>query len=268
MNQPSLAVVKLSGKIISQPQLLQQVMVQLAKWQQVSAKSLVLVHGGGVYCDEWSEVWQLPVTKHRGLRVTPPEQLPVITGALAGYAHTQVVAAAKAIGLNPIGLTPSTGKTLTCELHSQHELLGRVAAVSPGDPSLVKRLLSQKFLPIFHSLAISEDGECLNANADDIASALCDGLQASELVLLSDVDGVIDPSGQVIEKISHKDLKQLIDNPAVSAGMITKLEALAQLSWKSLHRVVITSGAKPEQLPERLSGELPCTEICLQSAMA
>lgn len=266
--QQALAVVKLSGKIISQPKLLKQVMAALSKWQSITRTQLVLVHGGGIYCDQWSEVWQLPVTKYRGLRVTPPEQLPVITGALAGYAHTQVLSAAKAAGLNPVGLTPSTASTLTCSLHPQHSTLGRIAQVSAGDPALVKRLLCQNFLPVFHSLAIADDGECLNANADDIASALCDCLHASELVLLSDVEGVLDASGQVIEKISPIELKQLADSPSISAGMIAKLEALAQMSWTSLQRVVITTGANPELLSARLSGKLPATEICLQSATA
>jgi acetylglutamate kinase len=247
--------------VVSQPQVLQQVMHQLAVWQEYCGHHLVVVHGGGIYCDEWSSVWQLPVKKHCGWRVTPAEHLPVISGALAGYAHTQVVAAARMAGFNPVGLIPSTGQTLNCRLHPHHSGLGRVASVTSGDPSLVVRLLGLGFTPIFHSLAIAEDGECLNANADDIAQALSDCLSASELILLSDVPGVLDRTGQVIEQICCRQLRQLIDSSSVSEGMVAKLNALVNLSWHSLQRVVITSGLQPECLLDRLSGRLPATQI-------
>ncbi len=262
-----ISIFKLSGKIVSEPELLKAVMLQIALWQKQTSHFPVIVHGGGIYCDHWSEVWQLPSEKVDGLRVTTEQQIPVIAGALAGYAHMQVVAASKTAGLNPVGLTPTTAKTLLCELHPQHNILGRVGQVFPRDPTLVIRLIEQGYLPVFHSLAVDDAGECLNVNADDIATALSIALKAAELILLSDVDGVINNEGKVIEKISEETLQVLVKDPVVSEGMKAKLSSLLSLSWESLERVVITSGKHPDTLPQRLSGQLPATEIQYQSCL-
>ncbi len=257
------SVIKLSGKIISNDALLKTAIQQICDWQKQSGQQVILVHGGGVYGDRWCEVFGFRVKKYHGLRSTPEEQLPVISGALAGYAHTKVLAACKTSVLNAVGLTPSSGDTLFSQLHPQHKVLGRVGIVSPGDMTLVKRLLSLGYTPVFHSLATDAQGECLNVNADDIATQLALGLEATELVLLSDVSGVKNAQQKVIEKLDASELSNLAASPFVGEGMVAKLQALTALAGSMLERVVITA---IDQMP--LSQKLIKSATLSSSALA
>ncbi|MCO7224452.1 acetylglutamate kinase [Pleionea sp. CnH1-48] len=247
-------VFKLSGKVINQPSILESVAQKIEQLQRCYGFKAVIVHGGGKYCDQWCEQWEFDVQKHKGLRVTPAKQMPIIAGALSGYAHTQVIGALSKVGLNPVSFNPSTGNTLNCELHPEHKALGRVGVVKPNQPTLVKRLLSLDYLPVFHSLGFSEEGECLNVNADDVAVALAECIGASELILLSDVDGLLDAEGQSIASLNYKQLPSLLLSPSVSGGMKNKLSVLTSDYVGSMNRVVITNGLTPNLLEEQLYG--------------
>ncbi len=96
---------------------------------------------------------------------------------------------AKTAGLNVVGLSLGDGNLTTAtQLDAE---LGHVATVQPKQVALLNALLNADFLPIISSIAIDDDGRLMNVNADQAATAIATLLQA-ELVMLSDVDGVLD----------------------------------------------------------------------------
>lgn len=268
---PDVTVFKLSGKLLQSESLLSEILLVIKSWCQSTGQQAVLVHGGGLYCDHWCNVFQLPNNKRNGMRVTDPQQLPVIAGALAGYAHTKVLSACKQAMIEPVGMTPTTADTLSCQLHTEHTVLGRVGDVSANDPTLTFQLLAQGFWPVFHSLATDQNGECLNVNADDIAVALADCLSASKLVLLSDTNGLLDAKGQTIRAITVDQIKSLTEQQWVSKGMIAKLLAITELFSteggkvaqrpSNVSEVIIASGLSPHLLKDALQGSGQATTI-------
>ncbi|WP_144393003.1 acetylglutamate kinase [Pleionea sediminis] len=257
----SLVVIKLSGKVINDFEALVSLLQVLNEWQLKFDKQLVLVHGGGSLCDKWSQAFELEVAKWNGIPVKPKNQLPIIIGALAGYSHTQVMSASKEAGLKSVSVTPATGEVLTCKLHPKASELGRVGTVSPGNPELILQLIHQKYTPIFHSIGLSQDGECLNINSDDVATQLALTLNAEELILLSDIEGIFNEKGNLIKSIDANKVDELKPSSFVSDGMIAKLHSLAKVSNSSVSNIAITSAANHKKLLQVLNGGSACTRI-------
>jgi len=240
-------IYKLSGKLIKDSDALNKTLRAIQMRSERGQHYPVIVHGGGPYVDTWCDAWGYQVEKYQGLRVSPDVQIPVITGALAGYAHMRVIGVAKDVKIAAIGMTPTTGESLVCELHPDSDKLGSVGVVRPGNTRLLISLLQQGYWPIFHSMCHTINGQCLNVNADDIAAALCVALQAEEMVFFSDVPGVLDTHQQTIPHIALSELEQLQLTGHVHSGMLVKIKSLINLNWESLQRVLITNGHQTEK---------------------
>jgi len=78
-------------------------------------------------------------------------------------------------------------------------------------------------VPVIPTLALGVDS-LLNVNGDETAAAVAVALQCKELVFLTDVEGVKDGNGAVIERSNRPD--ELMTASFVSGGMIPKLRAV------------------------------------------
>lgn len=232
-------IYKLSGKVLADPASLQQALANIAKQSQALQHQAVIVHGGGPYADQWQQNAGLSVVKHNGLRVTPQADLPVITGALAGYAHIQLLGVLKQLGIQAVGMTPTTGATLRCELHPEHQVLGSVGQVCANSGHFIDSICSQGYWPVFHSIAYTASGQCVNVNADDVAVALANTLNAAAILFISDVPGIFDHQGVTLPQITCAQIAKLLAQETIHSGMHTKLASLQAINWAVTKRVVI-----------------------------
>jgi glutamate 5-kinase len=101
---------------------------------------------------------------------------------------------------------------------------------------------------------------------DSLSASLSILINASLLVILTEVDGLMDSDGNVIADISDIDgVTQHVrsETGAYSVGgMSTKLEALAMASRSGIPGL-IANGRKFEQLPELINGEGLCSRITI-----
>ena len=200
----------------------------------------------------------LPVKKKNGLRVTPSDQIDIIVGALAGMANKTLVAQAAKFKLNPVGLCLADGN-LTKAAQFDPEL-GHVATVVPRNPSLLNNLLGEAFLPIISSIAVDENGLLMNVNADQAATAIA-ALIDADLVMLSDVDGVLNTDKQLLHELNTVQIEQLIADQVITDGMIVKVNAALDAA-KILNRGVdIANWKTPEKLTALFAGEIIGTRI-------
>ena len=107
---------------------------------------MVLVHGGGAMVEELLSALNLTSQKIDGLRVTPKEHMPYITGALAGTANKQLCGLAIKAGISPVGLSLLDGKM--CKATVMREELGAVGSVEAGDATLLKTLATTLCYPL------------------------------------------------------------------------------------------------------------------------
>lgn len=206
---------------------------------------VVLVHGGGAMVEELLLALNLTSQKIDGLRVTPKEHMPYITGALAGTANKQLCGLAIRAGISPVGLSLLDGKM--CHTTVMREELGSVGSVAPGDAALLKALAATNMLPIISSIGADNKGNLLNVNADQAATVIAQLLDA-ELLLLSDVCGVLDADKNLIEHLDAQLIETLIAQNVIRDGMIVKVQA-ALTAANSLGRsVTIASWQEAEKL--------------------
>lgn len=252
MSEQQPLVVKLGGTLLESEQALNALFSTLKAFIDDSGRPLLLVHGGGVLVDNQLKAMGLTSTKKNGLRVTPFEQIPAIAGALAGTANKLLLAQAIAHEIPSVGLCLGDGGL--CRVSQLDPELGAVGQIEGGDAALVSSLLAGGFLPIVSSIGITFDGKLMNVNADQAATAIAEILDA-DLVMLSDVSGILDGEGQLIAHLSEADAQQLMEQNVIKDGMAVKVKAALKATKTLGKPVAVGSWRHPEQLLSLLAGE-------------
>ena len=238
-------VIKVGGR----PQLDPSLCPTLARAHAEAPGSLVVVHGGG---DEVSTLQRLYGVESRfkgGRRVTSVIDLEIIRMALSGSANKRLVAALVDAGVAAVGISGEDGALLMADpLDPDH--YGHVGTPAGVNATLIQHLLGGGYLPIISPVSRSTDpamGPTLNVNGDDAAAAIAVALGAEELLLVSDVEGVLFEDHPV-PILGPDDAQRLIEDGTARGGMAAKLQAgLAALSG-GVQRVRISDIAAVEAL--------------------
>ncbi|WP_088331339.1 acetylglutamate kinase [Lacimicrobium sp. SS2-24] len=222
-------------------------------------RAVVLVHGGGPIVEQWMQALNLKSTKIDGLRVTTDVHMPYVVGALAGTANTQLVSQARVCGLQPVGLSLADAHLVHCtQMQAKY---GAVGEVTPDDGRLLKVLLREGYLPLISSIGCSDGGQLLNVNADQAATAVAQLLNA-ELVMLSDVAGVLNQQHSLLSQLDSQQIDALVDQKVIRDGMLVKVRAALNAAVSIGMPVTIASWKQPQNLLQLLSGGSAGTRIC------
>lgn len=213
-------VIKVGGALLDNPDAASALFRNIADIQKT--RPVVLVHGGGPAVEQLMQALNLSSEKIDGLRVTPDEHMPYIGGALAGYANKALCAHALRNKVIPVGLSLLDGNMVQCTPLA--EKYGAVGSARPGDPALILSVLSQAMLPVVSSIGSSQGGRLLNINADQAATVIAE-LVNGELLLLSNVDGVLDSEKALLRTLDRQSLAQLYHDQVVTDGMRVKTDA-------------------------------------------
>ncbi|HSJ05419.1 MAG TPA: acetylglutamate kinase [Longimicrobiales bacterium] len=184
---------------------------------------LVIVHGGGPEITALSDRLAVETRWHEGRRVTPPEAMDVAAMVLNGLVSTRVTAALLAAGVDAVGLSGVDGGLLTADL-LEGGLLGRVGVVRGVRTGLLRSLLQEGHTVVVSPVSLCADGNPVNVNADDAASAIAAALGAAELVFLTDVPGVRGTAG-LCTRLDAGDALGLVRSGVAFGGMGVKLSA-------------------------------------------
>ena len=206
----------------------------------------VIVHGGGPAVTRVSAQLGIETTFVDGLRVTDAATLDVATMVLAGKINTEIVATLIAGDVRAVGLSGVDGGLLVARKASTEGAaldLGFVGDVVDVRADLLSTLLAERFVPVVASIAIDENGQAYNVNADVVASALAIALRAKKLIFVNDVPGVIGPSGELLSELSAAQcLDLLARDDVVVGGMIPKLESAIRALDAGIDRVHLVDG--------------------------
>lgn len=251
-------IIKLGGALIENDDALSALYKGLTNYLQDNSRPIVLVHGGGCLVDDLLNGLGMKSEKKNGLRVTPFDQIPYITGALAGTANKLMLAKAKSVGINAVGLCLTDGSiTKVSQLNDE---LGAVGSATVGDPKLLELLLNAGYMPTISSIGITDDGKLMNVNADQAAVALAISLHA-DLALLSDVDGILDKSGKLISEMTGEYAAELISDGTITGGMEVKVKAALNAAKQLNKPLSVASWRYPDKLSALLKGEAIGTRV-------
>ena len=126
----------------------------------------------------------------------------------------------------------------------QHDV-GQVGDIVSIDPSVVKALQDDAFIPVISPIGFGEENESYNINADTVAGELAAALGAVKMVMMTDVEGIYQDfadKDSLIREMSTKDARQLITDGHVDRGMIPKVEACVIAVTGGVERASIIDG--------------------------
>ncbi len=238
-------VIKLGGSALAyQRDVLEDVI-----WLRRLGARPVLAHGGGQEIDHWLDRLGLQRRFHNGLRVTDAETLDVVRMTLVGKVNSELIQGITLLGGRAVGLSGLDGGLLRARPLSPE--LGYVGMVEEVNPGAVEALVTAGYIPVIAPLALGQDGQALNVNADDAAADLARGLRANKLIYISNVPGILDLTGGLLSALTVSQTRRLIADGVIQGGMIPKAEACLR-ALDTIQRVHIVDGREPHALIREL----------------
>jgi acetylglutamate kinase len=240
----------------------------------------VIVHGGGPQISAMLERAGVKSTFIDGLRVTDAPTMEVAEMVLSGAINKEIAnwitLAGREADVRGVGLSGKDARLITVEKavrtktdpdsRVEHEVdLGFVGEPKHVDPKLIEALIyaDEDYIPVIAPIGVAEDGQTYNINADTVAGALAGALGAKRMLLLTDVAGVLDKSGELVRQMTVKEAKAAIKDGVATGGMIPKLETAIAAVESGVEAVVILDGRRPhamlvELFTEHGAGTLIC----------
>lgn len=230
----------------------------------------VLVHGGSDAVDRLGArlgVAPRSFTSPTGVvsRRTDAAQLEVIVLALAGEVQTRLVAGLNALGRPAVGLSGVDGRLVAAHRkEGAREVVGgrilrvaddRSGAIESVDPKLLNLLLSAGYLPVVGPPALTPEGEVLNVDADRVAATVAVALGASDLVLLTNVPGLLgDPSdpSTLLREVAREGIAEVL--PLARGRMRKKVLAAEEALRGGVRRAVIAPSDRDSPIADALAG--------------
>jgi len=190
----------------------------------------IVVHGGGPQIGSTLKRLGKNSEFVDGMRVTDSETMDVVEMVLGGLVNKEIVNLIHQHGGNSIGLTGKDGRLITAkklktEIEPTSEIidLGHVGQVDQIDVSVINLLLQGDFIPVIAPIGVGKDGFSYNINADLVAGAIAESLNAEKLILLTNTVGLLDGNGELMTGMSSSTVKELINDGTIHGGMLPKI---------------------------------------------
>jgi acetylglutamate kinase len=209
----------------------------------------VVVHGGGPQIGAMLKKLQIQSNFIKGLRVTDEATMEVVEMVLSGSINKQIVSGINAAGGRAVGLSGKDGNLVIArKLVRDGVDLGFVGEPETVNPAVLRTIMSSEIVPVIAPIGIGVNGETYNINADTVAGAVAGAMEASRLLLLTDVEGVLDRDGKLIPRLTVVEARGLIADGTISGGMIPKIQTAIDAVEAGVTAAVILDGRIPHVL--------------------
>ena len=190
----------------------------------------IVVHGGGPQIGNTLKKIGKESEFVNGMRVTDSETMDVVEMVLGGLVNKEIVNLIHQHGGHSIGLTGKDGQLITAKkMRSKVEPtseiidLGHVGEVDKVDTSIIDLLLQGDFIPVIAPIGVGKDGFSYNINADLVAGAVAEALNAEKLILLTNTVGLLGAEGELLTGLNAAKVHELIDDGTIHGGMLPKI---------------------------------------------
>ncbi len=245
-----IVVVKYGGNAMTNDDLKQAVMSDIVLLSLVGVK-VVLVHGGGPEISDMLKRLNIESRFIGGLRYTDRETVDVVKMVLAGKVNKELVALLTANKGSAVGLCGIDGQMLVAEKVKSEEDLGFVGDITKVNTKVITDALDNGYIPVIATVASTPDGQTMNVNADTAASRIASELGAENLILMTDIAGLLkdkdDPS-TLIPSVNVSDVPYLKRQGIISGGMIPKIECCVEAVRRGVNKTVIIDGRVPHSI--------------------
>lgn len=220
---------------------------------------VVVVHGGGPQINRTLERMGIESSFSGGLRVTDAQTMDVVEMVLGGAVNQDIVGLICKYGGRAVGLSGKDDHFVRGERLERvpgkdpggapvFVDLGRVGRVTRVDPGVVELLISAGFIPVIAPIAVDADGQSLNVNADTAAGTIAAALRAAKLMLMTDVEGVKNQTGELLSSLAAAEAETLIAAGTISGGMIPKVRCALDAVEAGVEKVHVIDGRRKHAL--------------------
>jgi len=235
-------VVKYGGNAMTDEKVKSSVMRDLVVLHLLGIK-VVLVHGGGPEISETIKKMGKETKFIDGLRYTDRETAEIVRMVLAGKVNKSLADLIAKNGGKAVGICGQDGHIIKCEV--QDEKLGYVGKITEIKTDLITDLMDLGYVPVISTIGYDDEGNIYNVNADTAAAAIAGALNAENLILMTDICGLLenkdDPSS-LIKKVYVSDIPALVKQGIISGGMIPKIECCKEAIRRGVKKAVIIDG--------------------------
>jgi acetylglutamate kinase len=246
-------VIKYGGKAMIDAELQSSFAEDIALLKYVGINPVV-VHGGGPQIDRMLDKLQIESRFVRGMRVTDEATMDVVEMVLGGKINKQIVTLINRHGGHAVGLSGKDGQLLLArkllvrveEAGKPAEAVdvGQVGEIVKVNVAVIRSLDAADFIPVIAPIAVGENGESYNVNADIAAGKIAEALAAEKLILLTDVEGIKDGSGELVRTLSSEQVGELVQNGVIGQGMIPKVECCVEALRGGVKKTHVIDGRK------------------------
>jgi acetylglutamate kinase len=248
-------VVKYGGHAMGEEALAEQFAADIALLKQVGINPVV-VHGGGPQINAMLKRLAIQSSFVDGLRVTDAAMVEVVEMVLAGTVNKHVAGLITKAGALAVGICGKDGGLVRAkklertksdpDSHIERVLdLGFVGEPVEIDVRVIHALTGGGLIPVIAPVGLGEDGQTYNINADTVAGWIAGALQATRLLMLTDVAGVLDGEQKLIGEMTVAEVQAGIASGMISGGMIPKVETCIHAVRNGARGAVILDGRVP-----------------------
>jgi acetylglutamate kinase len=242
-------VIKYGGNAMTDPAL-QAAFAQDVVLLKLVGINPVVVHGGGPQIENALQRLGKTGSFIQGMRVTDTETMGVVEWVLAGQVQQEIVGLINQAGGKAVGLTGRDGGMIRAQKlkmldHAdptvEHDI-GQVGDIVSVDPSVVRALQDDAFIPVISPIGFGENNESYNINADVVAAKLATVLQAEKLLMLTNISGVLNKSGELLTDLSARQIDAMVADGSISGGMLPKISGALDAAKSGVKAVHIIDG--------------------------
>ena len=225
----------------------------------------VVVHGGGPQIETALKRLGKEGKFIQGMRVTDAETMEVVEWVLGGEVQQDIVGLINQAGGKAVGLTGRDGGLIRArklrmkdkdDPSKEHDV-GQVGEIESVDPSVVRALQDDQFIPVVSPIGFGEQNESYNINADVVAAKLATVLQAEKLLMLTNIPGVLDKAGALLPELTPRRIDELVQDGTISGGMLPKIAGALDAAKSGVNAVHIIDGRVPHALLLEVLGDVP-----------
>ena len=253
-----IVVIKYGGNAMINEELKMNVITDVVLLSEIGVK-VILVHGGGPEINKTLQKIGKEAKFINGLRYTDDETIDVVQMVLAGKTNKDLVKLIMQKGGNAVGISGIDNRFITAKKHVSDDDLGYVGDVEKINPQIIIDMLDNGYIPVVASVGTDDEGHTYNINADTAAAEIASALGAENMILVSDIPGLLedkDDESTLIPLVHAYEVNGLKNKGIIGGGMIPKVDCCVRAVRQNVNKSVIIDGRIPHSiLIEMLSKE-------------
>ncbi len=237
-------VIKCGGSVLLEKNLFNQFIEDISVINKLGL-SVVVVHGGGKNIQKKLDEHNLKSVFIDGLRVTDEKTIKIVEEALLEL-NFEILSEISNHHANSVSISPKKNNVI--RVIPERKELGFVGTPSEIKKNTILEIINEKKIPLIVPMGIGEDNNIYNINADVAAGAIAKELNARRLLLMTDVEGVLDKSKNLISEINSSMANEMLENKTIEGGMIPKIKTCLDAVNNGVTGVVIVDGRKQHSI--------------------